>query len=241
MKYFCVSDIHSHYDELIKALKEAKFDEKNENHLLIVLGDLFDRGNQTVEVLEFLYDLYEKNKALFIMGNHDVFLLDFLSCKFERTVFNFHRNGHKKTIEHLFGETVQDDSDFLSIAKEINRKFPYLIDFLKSFRNFYEIDEYFIVHGGVDASKEDYKNDELRTFVWTRMIDAKRLSGRIMVVGHTPAYYVRSIRDNIDYHLIQNKPSDYKDYYDCLDEGDLIHIDGGVYSGGKINVFIIEK
>ena len=30
MRYFVVSDIHSHYDELIKALNEAKFDINNE-------------------------------------------------------------------------------------------------------------------------------------------------------------------------------------------------------------------
>ena len=241
MKYFCVSDIHSHYNELLLALKKAKFDESNENHKLIVIGDLFDRGDQTVEVLEYLYDLYRKDKAIIIMGNHDVFLLDFLFFRFERTLFNFNRNGHQKTIEQLLGREIDIESDFIDEAQEIELKFPYIRNFLSSFRSFYELDEYLFVHGGVDATKENFREDDLRTFVWTRMIDAPRLKDRIMVVGHTPAYYIRSLREDIDYHIVEEDPKTYQDYYNCYDEGDLIHIDGGVYSGGRINVFIIEK
>lgn len=241
MKYFCVSDIHSHYDELITALNKANFDPLNDDHKLIVIGDLFDRGNQTVEVLEYLYNLYRKDKAIIIMGNHDVFLLDFLFFRFERTVFNFNRNGHQKTIEQLLGREIDIDSDFVDEAQEIELKFPYIRNFISSFKSFYEIDEYFLVHGGVDATKEDFRNDELRTFVWTRMIDTPRLKDRIMVVGHTPAYYIRCLRENMDYHIVEGNPEQYQEYYDCYDEGDIIHIDGGVYSGGRINVFIIEK
>ena len=50
MKLFVVSDLHGHYKELIKALKKAEFDENNDNHLLISLGDMFDRGQDSVLV-----------------------------------------------------------------------------------------------------------------------------------------------------------------------------------------------
>ncbi len=241
MKYFCVSDIHSHYDALKKALDKAGFDEGNNSHKVIVIGDLFDRGSQTIKVLEYLYNLQGKEKALFILGNHDVFLLDFLEHRFGRTAFNFTRNGHQTTIEQLVGYTITVDSDFKIIADEINLKFPYLKAFLSSFKNFIEIDNYILVHGGVDATKEDWRIDEQRTFVWTRMLDKETVKDKVLIVGHTPAFYVKAKQEKLDPDYISENSNKYQEYFDIYDQGDLIHIDGGVYSGGRINVFTFEK
>ena len=64
MKVFCVSDIHGHYTELINCLNKAGYDENNENHLLVVLGDLFDRGTESKKVFNYLYRLSFNNKAI---------------------------------------------------------------------------------------------------------------------------------------------------------------------------------
>ena len=57
MKYFCVSDIHGFYNELIEALKEKGFDENDSEHKLIIIGDIFDRGSQAKELLDYLLKL----------------------------------------------------------------------------------------------------------------------------------------------------------------------------------------
>lgn len=75
MKYFCVSDIHGYYDQLIEALDAAGFESNNVNHMLVVCGDHFDHGRQPIEVLEFLTQLPRK---VLIWGNHDKLLLE--SC-----------------------------------------------------------------------------------------------------------------------------------------------------------------
>ena len=54
IKYFCVSDVHSFYNELINALNSKNFDINNNEHKLILCGDAFDRGDDTVKVFEFL-------------------------------------------------------------------------------------------------------------------------------------------------------------------------------------------
>ena len=53
-KYFVVSDIHSFCRELKKGLKQAGFDKENPDHVLIVCGDIFDRGHQTLQTYKFL-------------------------------------------------------------------------------------------------------------------------------------------------------------------------------------------
>ena len=54
LKIFAVSDIHGCATALETALNEVGFDPKNPCHLLIVLGDLFDRGTENRRVLEYL-------------------------------------------------------------------------------------------------------------------------------------------------------------------------------------------
>ena len=71
-KFFCISDIHSFYYEMITALDNAGFDSKNENHYLLVLGDCFDRGSYALEVLNYLESL---ERVIVIKGNHTDLLM----------------------------------------------------------------------------------------------------------------------------------------------------------------------
>ena len=73
MRFFVVSDIHSFYEPLIKALDGAGFDASNPDHWLVVCGDCFDRGPDSGLVLQFLMTLERK---ILIKGNHDSFLKD---------------------------------------------------------------------------------------------------------------------------------------------------------------------
>ena len=68
MKIFVVADVHGFYDEMRYALDQAGFNPEDDNHLLISLGDIVDRGPKPVEVLEYLMGL--KNKIL-VKGNHE--------------------------------------------------------------------------------------------------------------------------------------------------------------------------
>ena len=52
-------------DALKAALGEAGFDKDNPDHLLVVVGDLFDRGPSNREVLAFLMTI--KNKILILV------------------------------------------------------------------------------------------------------------------------------------------------------------------------------
>ena len=53
MKLFVVSDVHGFYDYLTRDLKQAGYDDNDENSLLIDCGDFFDRGTHSVEIYEY--------------------------------------------------------------------------------------------------------------------------------------------------------------------------------------------
>lgn len=78
MKYFVIADVHGFYDEMIEALNKAGFDAENDNHMLVSLGDVFDRGKKPIEVIRFLNQLYIKGKAILIRGNHEDLLMEAL-------------------------------------------------------------------------------------------------------------------------------------------------------------------
>ena len=69
MKYFVSADIHGFYDEWQNSLKDKGFDINNPEHKIIVCGDLFDRGRQPRDIIDFI--ISHKDKFILIRGNHE--------------------------------------------------------------------------------------------------------------------------------------------------------------------------
>jgi predicted phosphodiesterase len=80
-KYFVVSDIHSFASELKYSLRQARFNRRNKNHILIVCGDVFDRGDETVEVYKYLKSI-PKKRCILIRGNHESLYKELLTKSF---------------------------------------------------------------------------------------------------------------------------------------------------------------
>ncbi len=60
MKYYITADIHGFYTEFHKALDEAGYFNDSEPRKLIILGDIFDRGQEAVEMQRFILSLLEQ-------------------------------------------------------------------------------------------------------------------------------------------------------------------------------------
>lgn len=73
MRYIFISDVHGQFTRMMDALDEANFDRKKDT--LVSLGDLFDRGPDSWEVLEYVMSC--PNRIL-IWGNHDLRLRELL-------------------------------------------------------------------------------------------------------------------------------------------------------------------
>lgn len=99
-KYFVMSDIHSFFDQMLSALTAAGFDKNNHNHNLIICGDIFDRGNQTVLVYNFIKSL-PSDRVILIQGNHELLYFELLD-KDIPDKYDF-SNGTVKTFCHIAG------------------------------------------------------------------------------------------------------------------------------------------
>ena len=73
MRTFIIGDIHGAYKALIDVLKRVKFNNKKDK--LICLGDVADGWSEVVECFNRLMKI---EQLVYIMGNHDEWLLDWL-------------------------------------------------------------------------------------------------------------------------------------------------------------------
>lgn len=73
MRYLFISDVHGEFDKMLKALSDAKFNPETDT--LVTVGDMFDRGPDSKEILEHLLELPH---TIFIYGNHDLRLKELI-------------------------------------------------------------------------------------------------------------------------------------------------------------------
>ncbi|MBN2605677.1 MAG: metallophosphoesterase [Bacilli bacterium] len=234
IKYFIISDIHGHFDEMILSLSRAGFDQ-NKKHILIVLGDMFDRGNQSKEVLEYLYKLCMEKKCYVVIGNHDVFLLELIDENYSRVEFNIQYNGFSHTLISLSGKTYSSSFDLPQIRSEIINNYPFLYEWINHLPNYIEIGNYILVHGGIDGSKDDWKTSSRRDFVWSYESSLQRVMDKIVVAGHQRTATIHN--KNCNYHdLFKEQPDEFGIMFL---EGKIL-IDGFVEVSKNINVLLIE-
>ena len=82
------------------ALRNKGFDENNQDHILVVLGDIFDRGYETNQVYNFLKSLPE-DRCILIYGNHEYLYRDLLNKKWPDS-YDF-SNGTVRTFCKIAG------------------------------------------------------------------------------------------------------------------------------------------
>lgn len=151
MKYFVSADIHGFFDEWQKALKEKGFDLNNPNHKIIICGDLFDRGRQPKEIIDYI--LAHEDKIILVRGNHEDLLEDMIRENYSSCVDE--KNGTKQTIDDLRRIlNLNDKYSMLEVSQKANLQ--YVVD---KCVNYYETEHYIFVHAFIPLS-DDWEYDK---------------------------------------------------------------------------------
>ena len=150
MKYFVCADIHGFYDEWIKAFSEKGFDINNPTHKIIVCGDLFDRGRQPKEIIDYI--LSHKDKFILIRGNHEDLMQEMIERN-SSTIADI-SNGTAQTIVDLYPEWQISKFDLKKIAKETR-----LQEVLDLCVDYFETEKYVFVHGWIPIIENCYLYD----------------------------------------------------------------------------------
>lgn len=191
MRIIVVADIHGNDDKFRQALKSVSLKKTDK---LILLGDLIDRGKNSKKVLDTL--LLLKNNGFenitYIRGNHEQMLLDAIDN--EEKEYIWIKNGGDETLK----------SFRINFAKEIPLVYKKL---LESSTFFYELENYFFVHAGLNFELENPLKDT-NSMMWIRdisfeMYKKSSFSSKIIIHGHTPIQQ-NQIRENFEINNIIN-------------------------------------
>ena len=149
-KLFIISDIHGFYTEMKASLDKAGFNENDESHLLICLGDYFDRGKENLRVLEYLEKI---NNKILIRGNHEDVLLPMLeSGKFHPKIYI---SKASETFKEMFGEDCLDEeNETIDFSSDLPLK-ERLISHIKSCRDYFETEGHIFTHSWLPFYERD--------------------------------------------------------------------------------------
>jgi bis(5'-nucleosyl)-tetraphosphatase (symmetrical) len=108
MSKYAIGDIQGHFKPLMGLLDKIHFDPKQDE--LILLGDVVNRGPQSLEVMRFI--LAHQDKVKMVLGNHDLYLMH---------LFYGQGTGVNHTLKEILAAAEIDEiMDYL-------RKQPFLI------------------------------------------------------------------------------------------------------------------
>ena len=149
MKYYVTADTHGFYSILIDALEQAGFFTEKEDHKLIILGDLFDRGDEAKETQDFILKLMEEDEVILVKGNHEDLFKE-LVTEDKGLPYNHHvHNGTYDTALQLtgFDPTLAHirNYDFADAAKLT----PYYLKIIPAMKDYYETAHHIFVHGWI--------------------------------------------------------------------------------------------
>ena len=191
---YAVGDIHGRLDLLDRLLALIARDHAKAGGgpaELVFLGDYVDRGPASAGVVERLAtlaaDLAPGLKPVFLRGNHEALMLDFLAHG--RRAEAWLNNGGGATLAS-YGVAIDEDADKASLAATA-RRFRAVLPashraFLEGLALHHSVGPYLFVHAGLRPGRALAEQDE-EDLIWIRgpFLDASEPFEKFVVHGHT--------------------------------------------------------
>ena len=191
MSRWIIPDVHGCATTL-KSLVGSflKIDKEDE---LFFLGDYIDRGPHSKEVIDYLMDLQAQGYRIHCLkGNHE----DYCVQAWEED-----HQWHllKPAVQRLW-ERVGAKETFKSFGVKRPREIPQVyIDWMRNLEYYYEMDDYILVHAGLNFQAENpFEDLHSMTRVRNFKVDFNKTGGRRIIHGHIPVDY--SFIDHVIHH-----------------------------------------
>lgn len=243
------SDIHGHIGHLDTLLARAAF---GADDLLVVAGDMIEKGPHCLAVVRRLMELCAQNRAIVLQGNVDNRVMLTLDELYQN------RTGAQETVDYLLymrdwkGSSFYDDlcreatggvpqtaEELLASLDAVYTKFADVLDFVRNRPTVLKTDRYLFVHGGLpegvepDTLQSDETKDAYPFLKLDRFLDKIRASGRVfdryVVCGHWPtALYCEGA-------TCTNVLFDHDHRVICIDGG------CGIKRDGQLNMLVLPR
>ncbi|WP_332650033.1 metallophosphoesterase family protein [Lysinibacillus sp. 54212] len=219
MNLLIVSDIHGMYKQFEEILRHW-----DQESILVILGDMIDRGEYSYEVVQRIMSLQAEfpDKVVVLKGNHEDMLMYYIDGKMEDPT-PFLVNGGiemlRSFIKDIDEEAVEQNAEILKT------QFAAEIDFLRGARHYFQYGNLLITHAGFDSALHDWQQTASHDFLWIREhYRNENKTGLLNIFGHTPT---RNMHETDDIWI-----SPCQTY---------IGIDGACAYGGQLNALLISE
>jgi len=228
-----ISDIHGHADGLREVLRKADFSTED---VLVIVGDLCEKGPQTLKTIRDVMALCRKYTVYPLMGNVDLARLEMLMSddpavqkklvKYSLSVLKWWPATFLGEMCKEAGFVLDENMDTQTVFPLLRKQFSQEIAFLSSLPTILETQRIIFVHGGIPHERLDELEGESCYPVLKRdaFLDEGLSFQKYVAVGHWPAALYG------DQYPCHNPVIDRKRHILCLDGG------CGVKSDGQLNL-----
>ena len=193
-RVFAVSDVHGNLNYLKGLLEKISF---SQDDVLILLGDLIEKGPQSIETLQYVIQLCKTHTVHVLRGNCDRLLFD--DSIPDEWLFRFRNSWNGQTATNEFAKKLNlplnSPEDIAVLRRMVKQEFSEELSFLLDMPVILESDHYIFVHGGIPG--EDALQNPSALKPWECMKNDDFLGqGHVFrnkwcIVGHWPATLYR--------------------------------------------------
>ena len=191
-RLYCIGDIHGRLDLLQEVHQKIAIDAADFNgiKILVYLGDYIDRGMHSRQVIDCLLENnFPDFGKVFLLGNHEQVLLQFLWGKDDAIAHEWLRFGGLSTLVS-YGVKVRGiptTKEVAGIRTQLLEKLPAThIGFFEHLAFNYEIGGYFFVHAGIKPKiKLHLQHPEDMLWIREEFLNSDVCHGKVIVHGHT--------------------------------------------------------
>lgn len=204
-----ISDIHGHFDRLVQLLRKLEY---GGDDLLIIVGDLIEKGPESLRVVQYVMELCRRHPVYVSMGNVDLGRLRMLwqdDPESGEDFAGFLKWSQDYWGSSFFGEMLADMGIRISqvngqnapeYRRRIREQFREELEFLWSRPTILTAGHFLFVHGGVPSEDlETLQGTEADVYLKNDDFLSKglRFSRYTVVTGHWPVGLYRKDREDM--------------------------------------------
>lgn len=181
MSTYCISDIHGHWENF-----EAFLNDIDEDDRVFLLGDVVDKGNDPIRVLQHVM---KDKRFTMLLGNHEHMMYCYLKSHSSEDYIQWMLLNHGNDTYLPFMElSAQQQKEIFEYIENLPLCIP---DLQVNGRHFYLVHAMPYGDKHVKMNDVDFDFEIIAQFVWSRYEGQDMPQGVTVIAGHTPVVYYR--------------------------------------------------
>ncbi len=238
MRTLVIGDIHGAYKALLQCVERSGFNKYEDQ--LICLGDVADGWPEVREVFEYLLTI---SNLIYIIGNHDKWLLDWFN--YSEVPSLWLDQGGKNSIKSYL--TFRDDFDkqfnvgffeHIHYPTALPQKVPSTHISLLENAHLYYVDNKnrLFVHGGIDINQKDMSKQKEDTLMWDRELVSRAIE--CYVSGNY--IKLKKVKEQFSEVLVGHTTTSIYNSLEPLKYGPVRMLDTGAGWEGKLTIMDVD-